>query len=129
MKKRLSLVLSLVMMLSLVLTACGGGGDQGKVVEDFVGAVSEADADKVAELCTDNFKAEAAMVVMGIAMMKAEDEKFSIEASDIKVTEEKDDTCKVTFKLKMTSAEGEKEEESTATLKKVDDKWLMDGME
>ncbi len=132
MKKRFSLLLALVLVFSAGLTACGGGGadsEQVKVAKEFNACIAEMKADEVAKLCTEDFADEAGMFVGVIALMGAADENFSYEASDYKVIDEKDDTCAVTFTVKAKVAGEESEETGKLLFTKVDDKWLISGVE
>ncbi len=128
MKKRISLVLSLALMLSVALTACGSS-DQVDVAKGFMDAFIAGDAEKVVEYCTEEFKPEASLAIMAIGMAKSMDEEFSIEASGYELTEENEDTATVTFTVKTkTKEDGEQEDKGSALLKKVDGKWLVNGM-
>ncbi len=131
MKKRFSLLLALVLVFTASLTACGGGSDseQVKVAKDFNACISEMKADDIEKLCTEEFAPEASMVVGMMAVMGAADEEFVYEASDYKVEEEKEDTAVVTFTLKAKMAGEENEGPAKMMLKKVDGKWLVNGME
>ncbi len=132
MKKRFSLLLALVLVFSAGLTACGGGGsdaEQVKIAKEFNVCIAEMKADDVAELCTEDFKEEAGMFVGMMALAGAMSDDFSYEASDYKIVDEKDDTCAVTFKVKAKVAGEEEESEGKLLFKKVDDKWLISGVE
>ncbi len=129
MKKRFSLLLALVLVFTASLTACGGDNEQVKVAKAFNAKIAEMKADGIEELCTEEFAPEAAMVVGMMAMVGAADEEFVYEASDYKVEDEKEDTATVTFTLKAKLAGEENEGPAKMMLKKVDGKWLVDGME
>ncbi len=127
MKRRLSLLLALVLLLSLGLSACGGAGPD-QTAKDFIKIVKEGEADKLKDVCTESFAAEASMMIAGIGMMKAADENFKFEASDFKVEKEEGDSAVVKFTMTISAGDEEDKEESTMNLIKKDGKWLVESV-
>lgn len=128
-----------IIVLSLVLTACGGGGggdDPSKPVKDFFDAFAKQDADKAANAICKQYREDvkAGMeMIFGFLAMAGEDAKIEIVDLKMKVEDETDNEAYVVATsgtMKMTLA-GEVQEEPlgdpSERLKviKEDGKWVI----
>lgn len=123
MKKKIILIFVLAILL-FSLTACFGGSPK-STIDNFVTALNEADANKLAELCIDELKEEAKDLAENIAVVKANDINYKVEISNIEF-KEVDDGVLATFTTKAyLHGKVEEHDEQFLFLKKVDGKWLI----
>lgn len=90
MKKNLFVLVAIVLVLPLVLSACGGGPT--KNAENFVKAISDADRDKAEKYACDD---DEFMQFLDL-MFSGETNKNEVD--DLKCEEDGDDRVKCTFK-------------------------------
>lgn len=126
MKKRLSVLVAVVLILALSLGACGGGSSAKATAEGFLNAMKNFDGDKLAEFVVDEAKEEAKLGIESMASLKSTGIKM--EFKDIKV-EESGDTAKVTYTMTMSVLGQTTEQPSTLDLVKVGGKWKVGSFE
>jgi hypothetical protein len=100
MKRTYPKILILLILLPVVLAACGGGATGN--AEDFINAIADTDADKAKDVACDEFANEIDLLMTGASgNPTAEDVKCEDDGDDVKCTfkDEDDSENEITFTM------------------------------